>query len=106
MSPLNAEQVKRLLAKPERKPRKKETDTTVRDLQTWFKLAPKAMDANFQDLRCENPNCLDVRPPIITATGEEIKKHHVVEIGGRLLCRRCFLDGWLLPDPNQTSLED
>lgn len=105
MSPLTAEQVKRLLAKPERKPRKKELDSTVRDLQTWFKLAPKAMDANMNNLRCENPNCLDMRPGIVTATGVEVKSHHVVEIGGRLICRRCFLDGWLLPDPNQTSLE-
>lgn len=103
---LTPEAIKALLTQPTKKPRKKkEIDTNVRDLQTWFKLSPKAIDENsMADFVCENPNCLDDRPPTITSTGVEIKKHFTVEINGIRMCRRCFMAGYLIQDPDQTQL--
>jgi hypothetical protein len=104
---LTPEQIKALLTKPEKKPRgKRVIDHSVRDLQTWFKLGPKALtDDAAEDLPlCENPNCLDTRLPTISATGKEIKKQYTIEINGRRICRRCFLGGWLLENPAQLQL--
>jgi len=106
---LTPEDIKALLAKPEKKPRgkKKGPDTSVRDIQTWLALAPQSRDMNREqpDLRCENPNCVDPRPPKISALdGSEIKHHFCVQIDNIYICRYCFLDGYLLNDPNQLSL--
>lgn len=106
MAGLTPEQIRQLLTQPTKKVRKKkELDTSVRDLQTWFKLSPKALDEeNLSDYHCENPNCLDDRPGIVTSTGVEIKKHFTVEIWGMRMCRRCFMSGYLLEGPDQTKL--
>jgi hypothetical protein len=103
---LSPDKIKALLAKPDRKPRqKKGPDTSIREVANWFKLAPKMIDENtHQQLRCENPNCLDNRPFIITATGDQIRSQFCIRVNGVLMCRRCFLGGWLLDDPDQLKL--
>jgi len=103
---LTPEHIKSLLAKPERKGRTKSgPNTSVRDHKTWFALAPQSRE-ELKDLRCENPNCLDPRPPKISALGQEIKHQHVIEVNGQKMCRYCFLGGWLLTDPNQLTIND
>ena len=107
---LTPEDIKALLAKPEKKKKaKKGIDTSVRDIKTWLALAPQSRDVNraesTRDLRCDNPNCVDPRPPRISPLdGSEIKHQFVVEIHGQLMCRYCFLDSWLLEDPDQLKL--
>jgi hypothetical protein len=103
--PLTSDQIKTLLErKPTRKRGKKEIDTSIRDHQTWFKLARKEVDENYEPLLCENPNCVDPRPPTISATGAEVKYQAVAEIKGKRVCRFCFFDGWLLDNPDQERL--
>jgi hypothetical protein len=108
MSGLSPEDIKALLAKPEKKRgKKKGPDSSVRDIKTWLALAPQSRDLNREqpDLRCDNPNCLDPRPPRISPLdGSEIKHQFCVQINGQLVCRYCFLGGWLLNDPDQLSL--
>jgi hypothetical protein len=103
---LTPEQIKSLLAKPVKKrgAGKKGPDTNIRDRATWFALASKTRDEAGEDLRCQNPNCVDPRPPRISALGNEIKHQFVVEVKGELMCRYCFLDGWLLENPAQEKL--
>lgn len=107
---LTPEQIKKLLEAPAPKKRgskKKGPDTNVRDTQTWFKLAPQAIDENTtENLKCDNPNCVDTRPPRITATGVEVKIQFCVRIKDQLCCRPCFLAGWLLDDPEQQQLQE
>lgn len=89
--PLTPEQIKHLLALPQatgrgkgRKP-KNHIDTSIREAVTWFKLGAKMVDQDTQELtKCENPDCTDTRP-----------SHLVAEVNGKLMCRRCFLNGWL-----------
>jgi hypothetical protein len=105
---LSPDDIKKLLAKPERKRgTKKGPDSSVRDIKTWLALAPQSRDTNREnpDLRCDNPKCVDPRPPRISPLdGSEIKHQFCVEINGQLMCRYCFLDGWLLEDSNQLKL--
>lgn len=107
MSPgLSPDQIKALLAMPEKKRgKKKEIDTSIRDHKTWFALAPKFRDVEEGvDLKCDNPNCVDPRPTITTAMGNEIRTQYIINVHGQNMCRYCFLDGWLLNDPDQTEL--
>ena len=108
MSPgLSPDQIKALLAVPAKKPRSKKTiDDSVRDHKTWFALKPKIHDDNLVDFKCDNPNCLDTRPAVVTAMGNEIKKQYVVNVNGHNMCRYCFLDGWLLINPDQLTTDD
>lgn len=104
---LSPEQIKALLAKPEKsKGRKKSAiDTTDRTYQTWFKLAPRAFGENLSErLSCDNPDCLDTRPPVKTAMGEEVKIQFTADIDGIRMCRRCFLAGYGLSDSTQEQL--
>lgn len=104
---LSADAIKLLLTRKPKRKGKKEIDTSVRDLATWFKLAPKAIEdveGVMTKYSCENPNCLDDRPPRMTATGVEVKYHHTVEINGRRMCRRCWMGGWLLDNPDQLTI--
>lgn len=98
---LTPEQIKALLAKPVKRARrgKKGPDPSVRDYATWFALKPISGDT-----RCENSNCVDPRPARLTAMGNEIKYQSLVEINGVKMCRYCFLNGWMLTDPDQTSM--
>jgi hypothetical protein len=97
---LTPEQIKLLLAIPERKRggRRKSggIDATVRDHATWFKLAHKLFDEVTQEMpECSNPECPDDRPKARTV---------VAEVDGVLMCRYCFLSGWRTLNPNQQKL--
>src|SRR4051812_19573411 len=89
---LTPEQIKKLLAMPDkrggRKP-KGHVDTSVRDYQTWFKLATKMVDEEDPDKRvtCSNPDCLDRR---------ENRTQLCAKIDDQWVCRICFLDSYLL----------
>lgn len=67
--------------------------TEPREVQVWFKLPHKLADFKFEDQditpHCENPNCSDTRPP--SDRGRNI----VALIKGKMMCRFCFLAGWL-----------
>lgn len=86
--PLSEEEINKLLSLPRRGGgKKKELDTSTRDYQTWFKLAIKMVDENTQELiLCENPDCTDPR-------GQGIV---VAKVNDKFMCRRCFLNGWLI----------
>lgn len=101
--PLSNEQIAQLLALPKRRGggRRGKTgpDTTVRDYQTWFKLAQKMIDEDTNELiHCENENCIDPRAK--AGQGGIV----CAQVEGKFMCRHCFLDGWLLPVEGQTSL--
>jgi len=90
MKALTPDQVKRLLAMPERRrggqTGKRGIDTSVRDHATWFKLAHKLFDEESREsAKCENPNCPDTRPSHVTI---------VAEVDNVRMCRICFLAGW------------
>lgn len=101
--PLTNEEIAKLLAGEQQKKRKggrtaggKKLDVSVRDYETWFKLAHHMLDQDTgQHLTCDNPNCIDPRPraPI------------VAEVNGQHMCRHCFLDGWQLLDLNQQVID-
>lgn len=102
--PLTNEQIATLLALPKtrrggkRKPAG--PDTSVRDYQTWFKLAHSFLDDETNELlRCENESCLDPR-----ALAGEGKGIVVTQVNGKWMCRHCFLAGWLLDDPDQIEI--
>ena len=87
---LTPDQIKALLAKPEKRGGRsksgKSIDTSVRDYNTWFKLAHKILDKEeVEVLGCENENCLDPR---------EGRTVLVSEVNGINMCRYCFLDGF------------
>jgi hypothetical protein len=101
---LTKEQIKLLLALPPktrggRKP-KNFVDTSVRDSQTWFKLAHKLYDSEQPDVppKCANPDCSDPRP--------ETVRQLVASVGGVDMCRYCFLEGWQSVNPEQTTLDE
>jgi hypothetical protein len=91
--PLTQEQITALLSIPDRcgGSKKKELDTSVRDYQTWFKLATKMVDESTGELlHCTNPDCSD--PRAASGQGGIV----VAEVNGSLMCRYCFFDNWLL----------
>lgn len=87
---------------PQKRGRKKKSgiDTSVRDVQTWFKLGHKLFDEDDPDKYslCDNPNCPDPRP----AQG---KRTVVAEVEGVRMCRFCFLAGWRLITEEQLTIE-
>jgi len=113
---LSPEEIRKLLAKPARKRggarpgttgiKGKKVDVDVRDYQTWFKLQHEIFDKSpgveFGEklLECENPNCQDPR----RLAGPN-KSAMVARVNGRYMCRFCFLDGWLLKDESQLTLD-
>lgn len=100
---LNADQVKFLLAKSleqsQRRGRgkgKSGIDTSERTYQVWFKLAHKLFDENTEELTtCSNPNCSDTREHALVAL-----------VNSQNMCRKCFLDGYLLEIPGQQQMSD
>lgn len=75
----------------------KTIDTTIRDYQTWFKLAHHLFDQETgEPAKCENPDCLDTRNNSKTIT---------VEVSGVMMCRICFLAGWKLNSPDQLTIQ-
>lgn len=109
MGGLTPEQIKRILTKPTRKSgaKKSKIDNSVRDVTTWFALSAIIRDSMGNDLKCDNPECVDPRPGKISPlTHEEIRHQFVVEINGRQCCRYCFLDGWLTTNPAQGTFNE
>lgn len=91
---LSKEEISRLLALPTqtRGGRKKSgwIDTSIRTHEVWFKLGHALFDADTQEMaKCDNPDCHDTRGT--TAV--------VAVIKGRKMCRICFMEGWLLDEP-------
>ena len=87
---LSPDQIKALLAKPEKKGGRgkggKTVDTSIRDYATWFKLAHKILDKEETEVvGCSNESCLDPR---------EGRTILVAEVNGLDMCRYCFLDGY------------
>lgn len=108
MSPLDPERVKQLLAKKNapRAPRgtgtkSKKVNPNDRSHQAWFAMNHMLLDMEVTSdpLFCENPDCQDPR--------DKTHGQVVVRVGNTLMCRYCFIEGWLLANinPNQTSLE-
>jgi len=97
--PLKPEDIQRLLKEELEKPTrgsKSKVDTTIRDYRTWFKLATSMIEEGGEPIKCENPNCQDPRPGDLQVCAT---------INNRLMCRFCFLDGWLLNSENQMRME-
>jgi hypothetical protein len=96
---LSADQIKALLALPQKKrggKRKTGPDTSVRDYKTWFLLAHKILDEETGELAiCENPDCPDLR---------DKHKTVVAMVSGQFMCRICFLEGWMAINPNQLQV--
>lgn len=117
--PLDPEKIKQLQAiknkprsraggGPGRGRKRKGPDLTTiesRTYETWFDSSTVRIqfqyeddDGNVQMRRCTNPNCLDPRTP-------DKGGIMVVEINGEYCCRYCFIDGWLVVDPEQQTIE-
>lgn len=102
---LSPEDIKRLLALPDKKKRTttgvggKKVDTTVRDHQTWFKLMHHFFDEETQTMvACENPNCGDPRE-------HKEAPQMCAKVNGVYMCRFCFLSGYQ-SNPDQLELGD
>ena len=105
--PLSPEKIKELLAKKEAKktrssgPRTstgKKLDPSDRSYQAWFAMNHMMINHDTNEmLWCENEVCQDPRDKQYGQT--------VVEINGRKMCRFCFVEGWLLSNPDQGTLE-
>jgi|SRR5215469_13548682 len=100
--PLDPEKLKRLMAikdKPKTRGgrRKSGPDVNVRTYETWFALQHLMMNNETKELfKCENPDCQDPRHKGIL----------VVDVNGTKMCRFCFLDGWLLENPEQLVVSE
>jgi hypothetical protein len=105
--PLDAAKIQELLAKknaPRRTGggggRKKQHDPNDRSYKAWFALSQEIINKETNEpMRCENPSCVDPRPPVHGG-------QFVVEVNGKLMCRYCFVEGWLLANPAQESIEN
>jgi hypothetical protein len=97
---LTPEQIRKLLAKPEKtkSAKGKTIDTSRRDVLTWFALTHKLFDEEKQEsFKCANPNCQDPRP-------STTKNAVVALVNGQYICRYCFLSGYLLVIEGQEKL--
>jgi hypothetical protein len=98
---LTPDQIKALLAKPEKKGGRgkggKQIDTSVRDYNTWFKLAHKILDREDNEtVGCDNSECLDPRVD---------RAILIAEVNGIHMCRYCFLDGYGEAAAQQLAIE-
>ena len=92
--PLSKAEIERLLNLPKRtRTVVKGPNLNQRDYQTWFDLAQRMVDEDGEPVSCTNPNCRDPRMVKLC-----------VEVNGQLICRTCFLDGYLLAPPEQGTL--
>lgn len=88
--PLSREQALALLKEDANKPKRggggrtKADPTAVRELAVWFKL-----NHHIREEGCQNPNCSDPRK---ADKGSNI----VADVKGQMICRYCFLNGYLL----------
>lgn len=67
--------------------------TEPREVTVWFKLRHHVADFehNGEEVvpHCENPNCNDPRP------SNDRGRNVVSVVKGKMMCRYCFLEGWL-----------
>lgn len=82
--PVSDEELADLDTPSPRKSRARGIDTSIRTVETWFKLP-----SHFGF--CENPDCEDQRPRKV-AEGNAV----VSEINGATMCRLCFVKGYKL----------
>lgn len=78
--PLDKDTIMALLASG----RGTKTKVLERDISTWFTLNHVRSDDG-----CENPNCEDPRDK------DDSGRNIVSKVEGQLMCRYCFLHGWL-----------
>lgn len=103
MNSLEPEAIAKLLAEDAAKPRRgggpRVDITLTRDLPTWYKLNHHfcLSGCHHREERphdgpraCWNPNCVDPRDPGDKGT------QALAEVKGQMICRFCFLDGYLL----------
>lgn len=107
--PLDPAKIREIYAKKETKAKRrsnkvtglkgKKVDVNDRSYQAWFALNHMLIDHETNEmLFCDNPDCIDPRDKVYGQT--------VVDINGSKICRFCFVEGWLLKNPAQESLED
>src|SRR5215472_5014034 len=105
--PLDPAKIRELLARKQAAPRRtggrpksKQRDPNDRSYKAWFALSSEILNKETNEpRRCENPSCIDPRPP---RHGGQF----VVEINGKMMCRYCFVEGWLTSNPNQGTIDD
>lgn len=96
---LDPEQIQLLLQDEEKKPSRKGTRTKrdvtePREVTTWFRLPHRVADfvneaGEEVTPHCENPDCDDPRP------GSDRGRNVIAIVNGKMMCRYCFLAGWL-----------
>jgi hypothetical protein len=88
MGKISLEQVNALLKEQSEQPsRGRRADPTEpRTSTTWYKLSQRITGD------CENPNCVDPRPP------KDLGRNITSVVHDKQMCRYCFLDGWLSPN--------
>ena len=103
--PLDPAKIKELLIKKNAPRRtggggkKKQRDFNDRSYKAWFALSQEIINKDTNEpLKCENPDCHDPRPP---RHGGQF----VVEVNGKLMCRYCFVWGWLQSNPAQEKID-
>lgn len=85
---LTAEQIAELLKTPQRGRKKDSSEPRTPD--NWWKQTHRLLyrpDHPNLDIKCSNPNCKDPRPEDVSIILGEVK--------GTLMCRYCFLNGYL-----------
>lgn len=87
--PLDPSQIANLL-KPTRAPKGLTTEPRV--IEVWYK-----QNHIFKEEGCDNPNCTDTRPR--GDRGRSI----MAKVGDKLMCRFCFLAGWLSPNASDAE---
>jgi hypothetical protein len=80
---LNADQIAMIMASGRQT--KKADPTEPRNATTWFRLNHRILEEG-----CQNPDCADPRNK-----DSDRATNIVAEVKGKLICRYCFLDGYL-----------
>lgn len=86
---LTPDQIANLL-KPTRSPKGLATEPRV--IGVWYK-----QNHIYKEEGCDNPDCKDARP--YGDRGRNI----VAKVGDKLMCRFCFLEGWLSPNASDST---
>jgi|SRR5215469_6026910 len=103
--PLDPARIKELLARknaPKRGGGRKKAarDPNDRSYTAWFALSHEIINKETNEpWRCDNPDCVDPRPP---RHGGQF----VVEVSGKMMCRYCFVEGWLMSNPAQETIDN
>lgn len=102
--PLSDDRIKALLAKKNaprqtgvRTGTRKKINPEDRSYQAWFALHHHLyIEATGEPAYCENEDCIDPR--------DRTRGQSVVDLNGKLMCRYCFLEGWLLVNAGQQEI--